>query len=228
MEFIVHNAEDVDSQKEKIIKYEDVSSLVEEDISTYEDVYVKGVTDLLEEEMSGGGLDPYALCIEGETPAFDKAEQLNTKSQSLKADISSLKSKVEADCYKQRAKELKQLSAAIQKAIEEHETKKADFETKDENLKAEWAKVDNAKENCAGMKIVTNASLLGFYLNISEEKLLWPPDSPSTKTATIGTPVLPRNAWEDDIQKEADEIQKLKAKQTEVDAEATSASGKAG
>lgn len=227
MEFIVHNAEDVDGQKEKVIKYEDVSSLVEEDIATYEGVYVKGVTDLLEEEMSGGGLDPYALCIEGETPAYDKAQKLNTKSQSLKADISSLKSKVEADCYKQRAKELKQLSAAIQVAIEEHQAKKTDYESKDKALKAEWQKVRGAEANCqnAGMQYSTKINYFGGY---SYEEVSALTLNGTNVKAIIGMPQLPENTWEDDIQKETEQIEKLNAKKQEVDAEATSASGKAG
>lgn len=221
MEFIVHNAADVDAQKERIIKYEDVSSLVEGDISIYEEVYVKGVTDLLEEEMSGGGLDPYALCIEGETPAYDKAQQVNTKAQSLKADISSLKSKVEADCYKQREKELKQLSAAIQVAIEEHKTKKEDYEAKDKELKAQWDQVRAAQASCSsrGITAYTKQGLLGY--SYSETTIL------GITTATITLPI-PENSWEDEIQRETEQIQKLTEKKQEVDTEATSASGKAG
>lgn len=220
MKFKVYYAKDVDGQKEKIIKLSDVNDLIDENITTYKDVYVKGVTDLLEEEMNKGGLDPYALCIEGQTPAYDKATKINKKAHSLNDDLATLDKKIESCLHKQRSKELEDLSVAISEAIDEHQAKLNDYNKKSTALKDQWDNVRSAQINCnnRGISYTTTKGMnYGYreYTNLLGET-----------TATITEPYAAENSFDDDIETERQEIENLGKKKEEVDTEASQEKGK--
>lgn len=222
MEFVVQNAADVDGQYDKIIKWSDVTSVIDEGINTFQEVYIGGITDMLNEEMSNGGLNPYALCIEGETPAYEKANALDGKVQTLSEDVGTLNSKIESAYNEQRANELKKLSSAIGEAITQHKTKRDDYQAKANALAIEWDKVDAEKSKCstAGTKYIMNKNYLSNVCSAGWEQSLGEP------IYKIYTPFTERNYYDDDIQKEQKEIDDLNERKTSIDSEESTTRGK--
>lgn len=211
MEFIVKNAADVDGQMDKIIKWADVNSLVTEDKNTYKEVYIDELTDMLQIEMEKG-LSPYALCINGECPAYDRASKLSIEANSLNVDLSSLMQNIKSDCYKQRKKELQQLSEAVIKAIQEHEAKKKEFQQKANALKAVWNEIHSivASYSSRNITVLTNYSLSAnpsMDYTVKEQKDF----SGKVISAQIDTPI-PENSYDDDIAREENEIKLLTEK----------------
>lgn len=219
MEFKVKNAEDVPSEKEKIIKLSEVNDAIEEELNTYKNVYLKGSTDLLNEEMTSGGLDQYALCIEGRTPAFDKAKQTLQSANDLTEEVDALKKEIETCCHKQRGKELRKLATAITEAIDKHTAQKEKYEEWKKNLISQWDSVRASKANCqaTGIQYVIQQGLCYGY---SESNYL------GVRSARITTPI-PENSYDDDIAREQKEIEKLKTAKTEIEAEASTEEGEA-
>lgn len=219
MEFKVKNAEDVPSEKEKIIKLSEANDAIEEELSTYKDVYLKGSMDLLNEEITGGGLDQYALCIEGRTPAFDKAKQTLQSANDLAEAADALEKEIETCCHKQRGAELRKLATAITEAIDKHTAQKVKYEERKKNLISQWDNVRASEANCqaAGIQYIIQQDLGYAY---SEFNYL------GVRSARITTPI-PENSYDDDIAREEKEIEKLTTAKTEIEAEASKEEGEA-
>lgn len=223
MEFKVENAEDVDGQKEKIIKWKDITTLIDENIETFKKCYIKETTDLLNQEMTNGGLSPYALCIEGQTPIFDETQKLNVKANELTADMSALDTEIQTCYHKQRAKELRKLSTAIQTAIDTHNNKLEDYKKKSTALKGTWAKIEALKSSCKeqGIKYQVDAfNLSNSYSSYQQMNSL-----SGEVTVIIKAPALKADAYEDDIDREKKEVEKLTAAKNTIDTEASKEEG---
>lgn len=223
MEFKVENAEDVDGQKEKIIKWKDITTLIDENIETFKKCYIKETTDLLNQEMTNGGLSPYALCIEGQTPIFDETQKLNVKANELTADMSALDTEIQTCYHKQRAKELRKLSTAIQTAIDTHNNKLEDYKKKSTALKGTWAKIEALKSSCKqqGIKYQVDAfNLSNSYSSYQQMNSLT-----REVTVIIKAPALKADAYEDDIDRETKEVEKLTAAKNTIDTEASKEEG---
>lgn len=223
MEFKVENAEDVDGQKEKIIKWKDITTLIDENIETFKKCYIKETTDLLNQEMTNGGLSPYALCIEGQTPIFDETQKLNVKANELTADMSALDTEIQTCYHKQRAKELRKLSTAIQTAIDTHNNKLEDYKKKSTALKGTWAKIEALKSSCKqqGIKYQVDAfNLSNSYSSYQQMNSLT-----REVTVIIKAPALKADAYEDDIDREKKEVEKLTAAKNTIDTEASKEEG---
>lgn len=221
MEFKVKNAEDVEGQKDKIIKEKDVTDAIEESIDTYKEAYIKTVTEQLDEEMKTGGLSPYALCIEGQTPLYDQAAKLNIRANNLTTSINNLEKKIKSCYHKQRALELRKLSKAISKAMTEHEKKRDDYIILNNQINKAWDEIDALKQDCKskGIQYKESPTLLANYGYSS-------PWSYSTYTVfgqttiTICVPGQQRNAYKDKIDLENQEISKLQNQKNIIDKEA--------
>ena len=223
MEFKVENAEDVDGQKEKIIKWKDITTLIDENIETFKKCYIKETTDLLNQEMTNGGLSPYALCIEGQTPIFDETQKLNVKANELTADMSALDTEIQTCYHKQRAKELRKLSTAIQTAIDTHNNKLEDYKKKSTALNGTWAKIEALKSSCKeqGIKYQVDAfNLSNSYSSYQQMNSLT-----REVTVIIKAPALKADAYEDDIDREKKEVEKLTAAKNTIDTEASKEEG---
>ena len=223
MEFKVENAEDVDGQKEKIIKWKDITTLIDENIETFKKCYIKETTDLLNQEMTNGGLSTYALCIEGQTPIFDETQKLNVKANELTADMSALDTEIQTCYHKQRAKELRKLSTAIQTAIDTHNNKLEDYKKKSTALKGTWAKIEALKSSCKeqGIKYQVDAfNLSNSYSSYQQMNSLT-----REVTVIIKAPALKADAYEDDIDREKKEVEKLTAAKNTIDTEASKEEG---
>lgn len=145
MDFIVKDAKDVPGQEDLIIKWSQVTAAYEDSISVLQNNYLNGINELINDEIATGGLDPYALCIEGDTPAYDRAGKIQIATSELNNDISEFKSSVEKAYEKQRKDEYKKLKEAIHRAVEEHNSKLAEYKSLDVSLKRQWAEYESAK-----------------------------------------------------------------------------------
>ena len=145
MDFIVKDAKDVPGQEDLIIKWSQVTAAYEDSISVLQNNYLNGINELINDEIATGGLDPYALCIEGDTPAYDRAGKIQIATSELNNDISEFKSSVKKAYEEQRKDEYKKLAEKILNAKAEHENKLAEYESLNVSLNSQWNEYESAK-----------------------------------------------------------------------------------
>ncbi len=117
MEFKVNSVSDVDAVKEQIIKIDRAYNIVN-GWSGAETSHLVNLLKSLEEEESHG-LSPYAFCINGEMPIYQKAQELINQIEEAKLAVSNLTVEVLDAATMQRIRELQKLKTAINELMEE-------------------------------------------------------------------------------------------------------------
>lgn len=116
-------------------KSKQLSSTYAEGVTSYLDCYEDAIS---KEQMSGKGLSPYALCIEGVSPAYDKAEEAKSKISNLRSSLTSISSKISSVAEKQAEVERAKLSKAINFRILEERNNLAIAKDIEEGNKLYW------------------------------------------------------------------------------------------